>query len=132
MNKDEDTQQHDEEERTFDRQNSIRGKSNGDWVEYIDEANDNAPFWYNSKTGVSTWDKPEEFDNTIYETPASKGNGGNKKNGFGGLEDFLLENATQVDTPENIDTPASLKTTGGGNNAVVIEVEGELECDIGC
>ena len=78
-----------------------------------DPAYNNAPFWYNEKTGESVWEKPDGFgdDDDDDDDDDENDNYGNdnlgrmnrsafkKSDGMSGLEDFLNEVATNIDTP---------------------------------
>ncbi|GMH61314.1 hypothetical protein TL16_g03228 [Triparma laevis f. inornata] len=77
------------------RQGSVRKKGVGDWVQYEDPSNGDQPFWHNVKTGESTWERPEDF-----ETDEE----GEDNDEMQGLEQFLNQVATNVDTPMTEET----------------------------
>ena len=101
------------------RKNSVRKKAVGEWIEYEDPANGNAKFWYNSRTGESTWEMPDDFEEDEYIRDEAD-------NGMGGLEEYLTSVATNVDTPATDDKTA---VKAAQSSSKKIEWETHLDAD---
>ncbi|GMH97968.1 hypothetical protein TrVE_jg4200 [Triparma verrucosa] len=82
------------------RTSSVRKKGVGDWVQYEDPSNGDAPFWHNIKTGESSWERPDDFESDDEgDDGGGGGGGGGGDDQMQGLEQFLNQVATNVDTP---------------------------------